>query len=310
MTCVRVCNNGGVLNARRFDAGSWLAWYFVIVWGSGYLATKIGLQYAPPFTFLSLRFAFGLLLVVPIARIARAAWPRTCTEWAHVAVAGLLMHAVNLGGSHYAQYLGMSAGITALVLALQPLLTAVVAAPLMHERLRARQWIGVVLGLAGVGLVVWHKVDLDALSITSLAAAGISLAAITTGTLYQRLNCPIVDLRAAAVIQFAASLFVLVPLAIGFEGFRVQASWALFGSIAFLVIFASILAVNALHTLMRRGEATRVTSLLYMTPIIAVALEWMLFGVEPGIVSAIGIAVTCAGVAMVALQPRPRESPA
>ena len=112
-------------------SSSLLAWYFVITWGSGYLATKLGLQYAPPFTFLTLRFAFGLLLVVPIALAVRPQWPDSPSGWFHVAVAGVLMHAVNLGGSRYAQYLGMSAGIAALVLALQPLVTAMVAAPLL-----------------------------------------------------------------------------------------------------------------------------------------------------------------------------------
>jgi drug/metabolite transporter (DMT)-like permease len=281
-----------------------LAWYFVVTWGSGYLATKIGLQYAPPFTFLTLRFAFGVLLVVPAALIVRPQWPATPREWLHVAVAGLLMHAVNLGGSHYAQYLGMSAGIAALVLALQPLVTALVAAPLLGERLWRPQWLGVALGLIGVALVVWHKIDLDALSAASLIAVGIALAAITAGTLYQRLTCPTVDLRAASVVQFIASLVVLAPLAWTVEGFRFVLAWPLFGAIAFLVILASILAVNALHTLMRRGEATRVTSLLYLTPIIAVALEWAMFGVRPTLLTTLGIAVTCAGVALVAWRPR------
>jgi drug/metabolite transporter (DMT)-like permease len=113
-----------VTNGPHRTSSSLLAWYFVTVWGSGYLATKVGLQYAPPFTFLTLRFAIGLLLVAPIALALRPAWPRTTSVWLHVAIAGLLMHAVNLGASHYAQYLGMSAGIAALILALQPLATA------------------------------------------------------------------------------------------------------------------------------------------------------------------------------------------
>ncbi len=184
------------------------------------------------------------------------------------------MHAVNLGGSHYAQYLGMSAGIAALVLALQPLVTAMVAAPLLGERLARPQWIGVALGLIGVALVVWHKIDLNALTAGALIAVTIALVAITAGTLYQRILCPAVDLRAASVVQFVASFVVLAPLAVWVEDFRYVPAWPMFGAIAFLVIFASILAVNALHTLMRRGEATRVTSLLYLTPIIAVALEW------------------------------------
>jgi drug/metabolite transporter (DMT)-like permease len=284
-------------------SSSLLAWYFVITWGSGYLATKLGLQYAPPFTFLTLRFAFGLLLVVPIALAARPQWPATPSEWVHVAIAGVLMHAVNLGGSHYAQYLGMSAGIAALVLALQPLVTAMVAAPLLGERLARPQWIGVTLGLLGVALVVWHKIDLNALTGGALLAVTIALAAITAGTLYQRIHCPAVDLRAASVVQFVASFVVLAPLAVWVEDFRYEPAWPMFGAIAFLVIFASILAVNALHTLMRRGEATRVTSLLYLTPIIAVALEWALFGVRPTLLTTIGIAVTCAGVALVAWRP-------
>ena len=289
------------------SSSSWLAWYFVVVWGSGFLATKVGLQYAPPFTFLTLRFAFGMLLVIPIALAVRPRWPDSLTQWLHVAAAGLLMHAVNLGGSHYAQYLGMSAGITALVLALQPLVTAVLAGPFIGERLSRWQWTGVFLGLAGVALVVWHKIDLDAMSTASLAAVLIALAAITAGTLYQRIFCPAVDLRSASVVQFAVTLLLVAPLAIAVEDFRFEVSWQLLAAIGFLVIFASIFAVNALHTLMRRGEATRVTSLLYLTPIIAVALEWLMFGIYPTWLTALGVAVTCAGVALVALKLRDKS---
>ncbi len=289
------------------NSSPWLAWYFVAIWGSGYVATKVGLQYAPPFTFLTLRFAIGLLLVVPIALAVKPAWPESLPQWLHVAAAGLLMHAVNLGGSHYAQYLGMSAGITALVLALQPLVTALAAAPLLGERLKTWQWIGVALGLAGVALVVWHKIDLDAMSAASLTGVLIALTAITVGTLYQRIFCPAVDLRAASVVQFAATLVLLTPLAFAVEGFRFQWSWQLLAAIGFLVVFASIFAINALHTLMRRGEATRVTSLLYLTPIIAVALEWLMFGIYPTGLTALGVAVTCAGVALVALKLRSKS---
>jgi drug/metabolite transporter (DMT)-like permease len=288
--------------ARPFDSSRWLAWFFVTVWGSGYLATKVGLQFAPPFTFLTLRFTFGLLLVLPLAWLARPTWPRGRLV-GHVIVAGLLMHAVNLGGSHYAQYLGMSAGIAALVLALQPLVTALVAAPLLGERLRPPQWLGVALGLMGVALVVWHKIDLRALPLPALLAVSIALAAITVGTLYQRFFCPAVDLRAAGAIQFVATVVVLAPLAVVVEGFPVRWSWQLLASIVFLVVLASILAVNALHLLMRRGQATRVTSLLYLTPIIAVALEWAMFDLRPTWLTALGIAVTCGGVALVAWRP-------
>jgi drug/metabolite transporter (DMT)-like permease len=275
-----------------------LAWYFVAVWGAGYVATKIGLQYAPPFTFLSLRFAFGLLCLLPIVLLWPPRWPANTREFGHLVVAGLLMHAVQLGGSHYAQYLGMSAGVAALIIACQPLVTAAVVSGWMGERLAPRQWLGVFLGLAGVALVVWHKIDIREVAAGSLLGTLIALAGVTAATLYQRRFSPKADLKAASVVQFAVSLAVLAPLGFAFEGFRVESSWPMAGAIVFLVIFASILAVNALHVLMRHGEATRVASMMYLPPVFAVVLEAALFGLVPSGLALAGIAVTCAGVAM------------
>ena len=275
-----------------------LAWYFVAVWGAGYIATKIGLQYAAPFTFLSLRFCFGLLCLIPIVLLFKTRWPRTWMELGHLALAGLLMHAVQLGGSHYAQYLGMSAGVTALVISCQPLLTAMIASRFLEEKILPGQWLGVATGLAGVALVVWHKIDVREVTLGSLAGTLIALAGVTAATLYQRKFSPKSDLKAAAVVQFAASLLVLAPLAAGIEGFRVDWTGELLASIAFLVIFASILGVSVLNLLMRRGEATRVASMMYLPPVFAVILELALFGVVPSGLSLAGMAVTCAGVAM------------
>ena len=256
-----------------------LAWYFVAVWGSGYVATKIGLQYAPPFTFLTLRFCFGLLCLAPIVALWKPQWPQSRAELGHLVLAGLLMHAVQLGASHYAQYLGMSAGVTALIISTQPLLTAIIASRWMHARLAPGQWAGVFIGLAGVALVVWHKIDIREVTVGSLAATLIAVAGVTAATLYQRTFAPQTDLKAAAVIQFAATAQLLA-------------------AIAFLVVFASFLAVSALHILMRHGEATRVASMMYLPPIFAVALELALFRVLPSALTLVGIAVTCAGVAM------------
>jgi drug/metabolite transporter (DMT)-like permease len=289
------------LQSRAFE--TLLAWYFVSVWGSGFIATKIGLQHAAPFTFLTLRFVFGLACLIPIVLITRPRWPASRRELGHVVAGGLLMHAVHLSGSHYTQYLGMSAGITALILSVQPLMTALVAARWMNERLSRRQWWGIAAGLAGVALIVGHKVDVHQASIGSLVAVTVALAGVTAGTLYHRVFCPVVDLRSAALLQFGVTVALLSPLAWLAEGFVVEWSWALAGSIAFLVIGASILAVSALHTLMRRGQATRVTSLVYLTPILAVGLELLMFGEVPSALSIVGIVVTCFGVALVAWRP-------
>jgi drug/metabolite transporter (DMT)-like permease len=276
-----------------------IAWYFVIVWGSGYLATKTGLHYAAPFTFLTLRFVLALICVGVWSFIARPPLPKSPREIGHIAVAGLLMHSVNLGGSHYAQYLGMSAGVTALILSLQPLATALIMWRTSHEALKGRQWLGVLLGLIGVALVVWHKVDVRAITLPALTAVLISLAAMTVGTLYQRRYCPHVDLRSGALIQFFVCLLATTPLAWAVEGLRVDWSWQVVAAVVFLVICGSILAVNALHTLMRRGAATKVTSLLYLTPIIAVAMEFAFFGVVPDALMITGMVIACVGVAMV-----------
>jgi drug/metabolite transporter (DMT)-like permease len=254
-----------------------LAWYFVAVWGAGYLATKIGLQHAAPFTFLTLRFAFGLLCLLPLLLLLRTQWPKNFSEYKHLAVAGLLMHAVQLGGSHYAQYLGMSAGVAALIIATQPLFTAVIAGKVLGERLLPRQWLGVFVGLFGVGMVVWHKVDVREVTMANLTASLVAVAAVTAATLYQKVFSPHADLKAATVVQFAATLAVVTPLAFAVEGFKTDYSTEMWIAIAFLVVFASILGVMALWWLLRHGEATRVTSMMYLPPVFAVALELAMF---------------------------------
>jgi drug/metabolite transporter (DMT)-like permease len=285
-----------------------LAWYFVAVWGAGYVATKIGLQHAPPFTFLSLRFAFGLLCLLPVVLLLRTSWPKSVHEAGHLVVAGLLMHAVQLGGSHYAQYLGMSAGVAALIIACQPLVTAVVVSGWMDEKLAPRQWAGVVMGLAGVALVVWHKMDIREVTLGSLIGTLFALAGVSAATLYQRRFSPKADLKAAAVVQFGASLLVLAPLALAVEGLPLSWATEMWLAIAFLVIFASILGVSVLNYLMRHGAATRVASMMYLPPVFAVVLEAAMFGVVPSGLALAGIAVTCAGVAMTVWSRRWRSS--
>ncbi len=273
-----------------------LAWYFVIIWGTGFIATKIGIQYAAPFTFLSLRFLFGIACLLPVLMWQKPSWPRHLRQWLHIVIAGLLMHAIHLSGSHYAQYEGLSAGVVAIILAAQPLLTAMIAAWLLDEPPTPRQWLGILIGLWGVALVVWHKIDIQAMNTKSLAAIIIALLALTVGTLYQRRFAKDVDLFAASLVQFIASFIALAPLAYLVEGVQIRWAWPLFAAIFFLVIFASILAVSGLHTLMRHGEATRVSRILYLPPIVAVAAEWLLFQVVPTPITLVGIAIVCVGV--------------
>jgi len=275
-----------------------LSTYFVVVWGSGFVASRYALQYAAPFSYIGVRYAIALVVAI-LAFGLRARWPTTRAQWGHVAVAGLLSHAAYLGGSHYAQRWGLSAGITALVLALQPLLTAVVVSRWLHERLGARQKVGVGIGLLGVALVVGPRVAPDAASLASLLAVAWALACVTAGTLYQRQFCADVDLRAAVCVHFAATALVMLPLGVVVEGFAIDWNTPLALALVYHVVLGSIGAYSILHLLMRRGQATGVTSLLYLTPPVATLVEWAAFGVAPSAAMWAGMAIACVGVAMV-----------
>ena len=293
---------------RRGSAERWLlSAYFVTVWGAGFVATRIALQYAAPFTYIGVRYAIAF--VVALAAFGwRARWPTTRAQWGHAVVAGLLSHAGYLAGSHYAQRWGLSAGVTALILALQPVLTAVIVSRWLHERLSRLQLLGVVIGLAGVGLVVAHRVDGDAITVASLLAVAWALACVTGGTLYQRQFCASVDLRSAVCIHFAATALLMLPLGALVEGFAIVWNRQIAMTLVYHVVLASIGAYSILHLLLRRGEATGVTSLLYLTPPVAALSEWLIFGIAPTPTMWLGMAVACIGVAMVTSGRSPRPT--
>ena len=274
-----------------------LATYFVTIWGAGFVATRIALQYAAPFTYIGVRYTLAFVLAL-LAFGLRARWPADGREWRHAAVAGLLSHAGYLGGSHYAQRLGLSAGVTALILALQPLLTALIVSRWLHERLAPTQRVGIAVGLAGVALVVGERALAGTASAASLGAIVVSLLCVTAGTLYQREFCAATDLRAAVCIHFAATAAVMLPLGVVVEGFDIHWNGVVAAALVYHVVLASIGAYSILHLLMRHGQATGVTSLLYLTPPVAALVEWAFFRVAPSATMWLGMAVACVGVAM------------
>ena len=276
-----------------------LSAYFVIIWGAGFVATRVAMQYAAPFTYIGVRYTIAAIIMLAAARLMRASWPDSPLQWGHAAVAGLLSHGGYLAGSHYAQYWGLSAGVTALILALQPLITALVAARWLGERLTHLQMGGVVVGLAGVTLVVARKFDLGSMTVASLLAVTWALLCVTLGTLYQRHFCPYADLRSGVFIHFAATAVVLLPLGWAVEDFHIEWNWQIAATLAYQVVPASMGAYSVFHFLMRRGQATRVSSLLYLTPPVAALCEWLLFGNPPSALVLLGMTVACAGVAMV-----------
>ena len=282
--------------------GRWVRWMpgiFVLLWATGFIGAKYGLPYAEPATFLVLRFAFVVVLLLPIAIVAQARWPPTRAQVLHLAVAGILVHGGYLGGVFSAIHAGMSAGLSALIVGLQPILTAVAAAPLLGERVTARQWLGLALGFVGVALVVADRASLGGLSAYSLAMAVLALFSITIGTVYQKRFCGAFDLRTGAIIQFVAAGLALAPIAIAFEHAPVRWTGEFLFAMAWLVIVLSIGAISLLALLIRRGAATKVASLFYLVPPVTAIIAFLLFGetLDPLALAGFGLAV--AGVALV-----------
>lgn len=274
---------------------------FVLIWSTGFIVAKFGLPYAEPLTFLLLRFVGVLIVLLPIVLVMRAPWPHG--RIAHIAVAGVLVQAGYLAGVWCAIKLGMPAGLSALIVGLQPILTAF-AAPLVGESVRGRQWVGLMFGLLGVGLVVANKISLIGLSWQSIALCVFALLSITVGTLYQKRFCPTFDLRTGTIIQFAASIAVVLPFAIMFEHLTPElesVQWTLhfIGALLWAVFALSIGAIFLLFALIRKSAATQVTSLLYLTPPTTAVMAWLMFGEAFSIVGMIGMVLAVIGVALV-----------
>jgi len=282
----------------------WLAampFVFVVIWSTGFVVAKFGLPYAPPLTFLLLRFAFVLAVLLPVALLMKAPWPVGRVR--HIALAGVLLQAGYLGGVWCAIKLGMPAGLSALIVGLQPVLTAA-AAPLIGESVRRRQWGGLACGLLGVALVVGNKVSLASLSWQSIALCVFALLSITAGTLYQKRHCASFDLRTGTIIQFAASFAVVLPLAIAFEHLTpalatVQWTPRFVGALLWAVLALSIGAIFLLFALIRKSAATQVASLLYLTPPTTAAMAWLMFGERFSATGMAGMALAVIGVALV-----------
>ena len=291
-------------SAVRSPQGWWLAampFVFVIIWSTGFVVARFGLPYAPPLTFLVLRCAGVLIVLLPLVLLMRAPWP--LGRISHIALAGVLMQAGYLAGVWCAIKLGMPAGLSALIVGLQPILTAF-AAPLVGESVRRRQWVGLAFGLCGVGLVVANKISLIGLSSQSIALCVFALFSITAGTLYQKRYCASFDLRTGTIIQFAASLAVLLPFAIVFEHLNpvletVQWTPQFIGALLWSVIALSIGAIFLLFALIRKSAATQVTSLLYLTPPTTAVMAWLIFGEAFSLIGMAGMVLAVIGVALV-----------
>jgi drug/metabolite transporter (DMT)-like permease len=277
---------------------------FVLIWSTGFIVARYGMPHAPPMKFLAVRYAlsiacFGLWLL-----LARAAWPRGGAQWWHLAVTGALMHGGYLGGVWAAVKAGLGAGAVALIVGLQPVLTAlwVALAARGGERVSARQWAGLALGFGGLVLVVGPKLGTGEIGPWTLALAVGALLSITVGTLYQKRHVRACDVRTASSVQLLAALLVTAPLTL-LETEAMDWQPALVGSMAWSVLGLTLGGASLLYLLIQRGATTSVTALLYLVPPCTAAMAWLLFAepLTPAVL--LGFAVTAAGVALVVRAP-------
>ncbi|MDK9725819.1 MAG: DMT family transporter [Sterolibacteriaceae bacterium MAG5] len=270
----------------------WYPLLFVLLWSTGFIGAKYGLAHAEPLSFLLVRYLLVIALMTALALAMRAPWPRDGRQWFHIGISGLLVHATYLGGVFVAIHKGLPAGVTALVVGLQPIFTALGAGGLLGERVAARQWLGLAMGLGGTALVVSGKLG-GGFGLEALAPAVVALAGITAGTLYQKRFCPSFDLRTGSVAQFIPAAAATL-LAVSLTGeFRIEWTPAFVFALGWLVLVLSVGAISLLNLLIRSGSAVNVASLFYLTPATTALIAWAAFGeILPGAALAgMGLAV-------------------
>jgi drug/metabolite transporter (DMT)-like permease len=278
---------------------------FVLLWSTGFIAAKYGLPYAPPLSFLFFRFVAVAALMALVCVATGVRWPSRPAEYVNVAIAAWLVHGLYLGGVFVALSKGLPAGTAAMLVGLQPIVTVFLARVWLGEAVVARQWAGLALGLAGVWLVVRHKVSLDADPV-ALAALAVALAGISVGTLWQKRHASHVDLRAGAAIQFAACAIVYLPLVLLLER-PGDVRWTpefLF-ALGWSVVVLSVGAISLLYWLLRHGAAAGVARLFFLVPPVTALMAYAMFDERLDAVAIAGMVVIVVAVALARPAARP-----
>lgn len=270
---------------------------FVVLWSSGFIATKYALAGAEPLTFLFIRMVAVVLLMAIIIVIARPKWPNRMDAW-HSVVAGLLVHGFYLAGTAIAIYHSVPAGLSALIPGLQPILTSTLANRFLGERVTPMQWLGLLLGLSGV-LLVLHTRQMSGQLGWGWFGTCVALVSITLGTLYQKRYCSRIDWRTGNLIQFVAAGVLYAVGAVLFETRQVVWSWEFVLGVGWLVIALSMGSIGLLYWLIRHNGATQVASLFYLVPVVTALMAFVLFDEHVGWLGILGMTICAAGVFIV-----------
>lgn len=287
------------MRAARHDAphARFYPALFVLLWSTGFIAAKYGLPYAPPLSFLLVRFTLVAALMTIVAIVTRAPWPSRPIDYANVAISAWLVHGAYLGGVFVALAARMPAGTIAMLVGLQPLLTVLLARVWLHERVVARQWTGLALGLAGVYLVVRNRLDLSG-DLTGLVPAAVALVGISVGTLWQKRYCTHVDLRSGAVVQFGACALLYAPIVAALDERAIEWTPPFAFALGWSVLVLSVGAISLLYWLLRHGAASNIARLFYLVPPVTAVMAWLFFGETLDTLAIAGMVLIAGGVAL------------
>lgn len=275
---------------------------FVLIWSTGFIVARYGMPHAPPMKFLAIRYFLSVACFGLWALAAHAAMPSDRRQVKHLAVTGVLIHAGYLGGVWAAVKLGMGAGLVALLVGLQPVLTAIWVSS-RGGAVSRRQWTGLALGFGGLALVVWEKLGVGEIGLLNFLLALGALLSITVGTLYQKRFVTPCDVRTASLVQLCAAFVVTLPLAL-FESEAMRWNGHLMGALAWSVLVLTLGGSSLLYLLIQRGAATAVTSLLYLVPPCTAVMAWLLFGEAITPFTIAGMALAAVGVSLVVRGPK------
>lgn len=280
----------------------------VVILASGYIVARYAAPHAEPLTFLSIRFAATALVMGVIAVAARAPWPASAREWRDIAIAGALLQGVMLSAVFWSVRHGLPAGVCALILALQPVLTGLLAGPVLGERVTARAWAGLGAGLVGAGMVLAPRLaGDDALPPAAIFVAGCGLVAISIGTLWQKKTGQTGDLRVNVTIQFLAAFVLVTPLALLVEDLHFDGAGELWVAMAWSVLGTSAAGILLMLWLLRRMQVSAMSALFYLVPVTAAAMTWLVFGETLTPLQILGMVIAVAGVWLANRAPRARR---
>jgi drug/metabolite transporter (DMT)-like permease len=272
---------------------------FVVIWSSGWIAAGAVVGHADPFWFLTIRFSLAAVVIAVFALSVGAPWPTDRREIGHMLASGVLLHGVYLAGVWWAVGQGMPSGLSGLLAALQPLLTAWLAPRLLGETLSRLQWAGILLGLAGVLLVLSPRLGFagsEALGWLPLAVNVIAVVSVTAGSFHQKRYLSGGDLRVVTVVQYIGAVAFVAPLAFLLEERRFDHSLTVYATLAWSVVVLSVIGIALMLTMINRGEVSRVTALIYLVPATVAVQAWLIFGETLNIVQIMGLVVTALGV--------------